>query len=358
MLQTRSSRQADRRRGVPHRLPAARPGAHRRGRGRPPRHRRPARAADVPRFASKVDGVQKLTKGMNASPGAAVGKAVFTSERAVELAERGGRDPRPPRDQPRRPHAAGMVAAKGVLTSRGGKTSHAAVVARGMGKTCVCGAEELDVDVKNGHFTAPGGVTVNEGDVISIDGSSGDVYLGEVPVEDSPVVQYFEGELSPDGDDLVKAVDRVMKHADARRAAGPRELRQPGGLRARPPLRRRRHRPVPHRAHVPRRPPKSSSRSSSSPRTTRSGRRRWTPWSRCRRATSRASSRPWTGCPSRSGSSTRRCTSSCPTSPSCRCGWRSRATARMPRTAGCWRRSTGCTSRTLCSDCAACGSVW
>jgi pyruvate,orthophosphate dikinase len=88
-----------------------------------------------------------------------------------------------------------------------------------MGKTCVCGAEELDVDVKAGTFTAPGGVTVGEGDVISIDGTSGDVYLGEVPVEDSPVVRYFEGELSAaDGDELVVAVDRVMEHADAKAA--------------------------------------------------------------------------------------------------------------------------------------------
>ncbi|MFG1857721.1 pyruvate, phosphate dikinase [Actinomadura geliboluensis] len=170
-----------------------------------------------PRFASRVDGVQKLTKGMNASPGAAVGKAVFSSARAVELADR-GEDVILVRRETNPDDLAGMVAAKGVLTSRGGKTSHAAVVARGMGKTCVCGAEELDVDVKNGHFTAPGGVTVSEGDVISIDGSSGDVYLGEVPVEDSPVVRYFEGELAPDGDDLVTAVDRVMKHADARAA--------------------------------------------------------------------------------------------------------------------------------------------
>ncbi|GAA1890086.1 pyruvate, phosphate dikinase [Actinomadura bangladeshensis] len=171
-----------------------------------------------PRFASRVDGVRKLTKGMNASPGAAVGKAVFSSARAVELAER-GEDAILVRRETNPDDLAGMVAAKGVLTSRGGKTSHAAVVARGMGKTCVCGAEELDVDVKNGHFTAPGGVTVREGDVISIDGSSGDVYLGEVPVEDSPVVRYFEGELTTEeGGDLVKAVDRVMKHADARAA--------------------------------------------------------------------------------------------------------------------------------------------
>ncbi|TYB43529.1 pyruvate, phosphate dikinase [Actinomadura chibensis] len=169
-----------------------------------------------PRFASRVDGVTKLTRGMNASPGAAVGKAVFTSPRAVELAGR-GEDVILVRRETNPDDLAGMVAAKGVLTSRGGKTSHAAVVARGMGKTCVCGAEELDVDVKDGHFTAPGGVTVREGDVISIDGSSGDVYLGEVPVEDSPVVRYFEGELTEaDGDDLVKAVHRVMGHADAR----------------------------------------------------------------------------------------------------------------------------------------------
>jgi pyruvate,orthophosphate dikinase len=171
-----------------------------------------------PRFASRVDGVKKLTKGMNASPGAAVGKAVFSSPRAVELAEQ-GEDVILVRRETNPDDLAGMVAARGVLTSRGGKTSHAAVVARGMGKTCVCGAEELDVDVRNGHFTAPGGVTVREGDVISIDGSSGEVYLGEVPVEDSPVVRYFEGELTPaDGDDLVKAVDRVMRHADARAA--------------------------------------------------------------------------------------------------------------------------------------------
>ncbi|WP_067461815.1 pyruvate, phosphate dikinase [Actinomadura macra] len=164
------------------------------------------------------EGVRKLTKGMNASPGAAVGKVVFTTKRAVELAAQ-GEDVILVRRETNPDDLAGMVAAKGVLTSRGGKTSHAAVVARGMGKTCVCGAEELEVDVKGGQFTAPGGVTVNEGDVISIDGSSGDVYLGEVPVEDSPVVRYFEGELAAgDGDELVTAVHRVMAHADARAA--------------------------------------------------------------------------------------------------------------------------------------------
>ncbi|WP_242901693.1 pyruvate, phosphate dikinase [Actinomadura terrae] len=173
-----------------------------------------------PRFATGGGGgdVTRLTTGMNASPGAAVGKVVFTSERAVELAGR-GEDVILVRRETNPDDLAGMVAARGVLTSRGGKTSHAAVVARGMGKTCVCGAEELDVDVKAGRFTAPGGVTVGEGEVISIDGSSGEVYLGEVPVEDSPVVRYFEGELTDaSGDELVRAVDRIMAHADARAA--------------------------------------------------------------------------------------------------------------------------------------------
>jgi pyruvate,orthophosphate dikinase len=84
-----------------------------------------------------------------------------------------------------------------------------------MGKTCVCGAEELEVDVRGKRFTAPGDVVVNEGDVISIDGSSGAVYLGEVPVVPSPVVEYFEGNRTDD--ELVDAVDRIMKHADAKR---------------------------------------------------------------------------------------------------------------------------------------------
>ena len=114
----------------------------------------------------------------------------------------------------------GMIAAKGILTSRGGKTSHAAVVARGMGKTCVCGADELEVDTKAGKITAPGGVVISEGDVLSIDGTSGNVYLGEVPVAASPVVQYFENGLTDDADDLVKAVDRIMETPDERRRLG------------------------------------------------------------------------------------------------------------------------------------------
>ena len=157
---------------------------------------------------------KKLTKGMNASPGAAVGKAVFSSEVAVEWAAR-GEDVILVRRETTPDDLSGMIAARGILTSRGGKTSHAAVVARGMGKTCVCGAEELDVDVAARQIRLKDGSTVEEGDVLSIDGTSGAVYLGEVPVSPSEVVQYFEGTLDvASAGDLVQAVDRLTKHAD------------------------------------------------------------------------------------------------------------------------------------------------
>jgi pyruvate,orthophosphate dikinase len=161
----------------------------------------------------------KITKAVNASPGAAVGKVVFDSVVAAEWAAKGEdvilvRRETNPDDLP------GMIAAKGILTERGGKTSHAAVVARGMGKTCVSGAEQISVDLKSRTFTGPNGEVVKEGDVISIDGTSGMVYLGEVPVVPSPVVQYFEGNLKADADPLVAAVHRILVHADSKRRLG------------------------------------------------------------------------------------------------------------------------------------------
>ena len=171
-----------------------------------------------PRFDD--DAVKKqIGKGVNASPGAAVGKVVFDSDTAVEWAARGEQVLLVRRETtPDDLH--GMIAANGILTSRGGKTSHAAVVARGMGKTCVSGAEELEVDLRARTFSAPGGVIVREGDVVSIDGTSGKVYLGEVPVVDSPVVQYFEGTIAADADELVAAVHRLVTHADGARRLG------------------------------------------------------------------------------------------------------------------------------------------
>ena len=172
-----------------------------------------------PRFDTSGEGITRLTKAISASPGAAVGKAVFDSKTAVAWAEAGEQVILVRREtNPDDLH--GMIAAQGVLTSRGGKTSHAAVVARGMGKTCVCGAEELVVDAAAKSFTTPDGTVVSEGDVISVDGTSGAVYLGEVPVIASNVVQYFEGELAPDCDELVAAVHAIMSHADAARRLG------------------------------------------------------------------------------------------------------------------------------------------
>jgi pyruvate, orthophosphate dikinase len=161
----------------------------------------------------------KITTGISASPGAAVGKAVFDSARAVEQAE-AGEDVILVRRETNPDDLHGMIAARGILTSRGGKTSHAAVVARGMGKTCVCGAEELQMNLASRQFTAPGGVTIREGDVISIDGSSGAVYAEQVPVMASPVVEFFEGDLDAESDELVAAVARIMDHADASRRLG------------------------------------------------------------------------------------------------------------------------------------------
>ncbi|WP_367323199.1 pyruvate, phosphate dikinase [Streptomyces sp. HUAS ZL42] len=171
-----------------------------------------------PKFDEEAK-VEQVGRGIAASPGAAVGKAVFDSYTAVKWS-RSGEKVILVRRETNPDDLDGMIAAEGILTSRGGKTSHAAVVARGMGKTCVCGAEELEVDTKRRRMTVPGGHIVEEGDVISIDGSSGKVYLGEVPVVPSPVVEYFEGRMhagAHDADELVEAVHRIMAFADRKR---------------------------------------------------------------------------------------------------------------------------------------------
>ncbi|MEK9523539.1 pyruvate, phosphate dikinase [Streptomyces sp. NPDC087908] len=160
--------------------------------------------------------VEQIGRGIAASPGAAVGKAVFDSYTAVKWS-RSGEKVILIRRETNPDDLDGMIAAEGILTSRGGKTSHAAVVARGMGKTCVCGAEELEVDTKRRRMTTADGQVVEEGDVVSIDGSTGKVYLGEVPVVPSPVVEYFEGRMhagADDADELVQAVHRIMAYAD------------------------------------------------------------------------------------------------------------------------------------------------
>jgi pyruvate,orthophosphate dikinase len=120
-----------------------------------------------------------LAKGLNASPGAASGKAVFDADRVAEMGQAGEavilvRQETNPDD------VHGMIAARGILTARGGATSHAAVVARGMGKPCVAGTESIKVDAEARQFTVDGKV-IKEGDEISIDGTTGEVFAGQIP---------------------------------------------------------------------------------------------------------------------------------------------------------------------------------
>jgi pyruvate,orthophosphate dikinase len=129
--------------------------------------------------------IHVLATGLAASPGAAYGKAVFDADRAEELAKKGEkvilvRIETNPDD------VHGMIAAEGVLTSRGGRTSHAAVVARGMGKPCVAGAESVQVDLGKRQFTA-GGTKIKEGEPFTIDGSTGNVIEGQVPMLDAEI---------------------------------------------------------------------------------------------------------------------------------------------------------------------------
>ncbi|MGO3085296.1 pyruvate, phosphate dikinase [Ancrocorticia populi] len=166
-----------------------------------------------------------ISRGMAASPGAAVGEIVLNNEQAIERTNAGAsvvlvRRETNPDD------LAGMVAATGVLTARGGKTSHAAVVARGMGRCCVVGAEDLVVDEAAGTVDVKStGKQFKRGDIIAIDGTTGEIFEGNVPVVDSPVMTYIshglEAGLAASPDDatkeLVEAVDRILTRADSKR---------------------------------------------------------------------------------------------------------------------------------------------
>ncbi|HEW98167.1 MAG: pyruvate, phosphate dikinase [Candidatus Parabeggiatoa sp. nov. 3] len=122
---------------------------------------------------------EALAQGLPASPGAASGKCIFDADRA-ELIGRSGEKVILVREETKPEDIHGFFASQGILTSRGGKTSHAAVVARGMGKACVAGAEGIKVDTRARQATI-GDQVLHEGDVITIDGSSGNVYIGEIP---------------------------------------------------------------------------------------------------------------------------------------------------------------------------------
>ncbi|MFH8769497.1 pyruvate, phosphate dikinase [Streptomyces sp. NPDC017958] len=164
-----------------------------------------------PRFDTTPADVP-LAHGVPASPGAAVGVAVFDSAEARRRAAAGQhtilvRRETSPDDLP------GMIAAEAVLTSRGGKTSHAAVVARGMGKVCVCGAESLTVDPVARRFTTDEGVVVREGDTVSVDGTAGTVHLGALPLTASDVGRALGAGKSTGP--LTEAVLATLAHADS-----------------------------------------------------------------------------------------------------------------------------------------------
>ena len=153
-----------------------------------------------------------LAKGLNASPGAATGGVVFSSADAEAFKEAGKpcilvRWETTPDD------LKGMVAAEGILTSHGGKTSHAAVIARGMGAPCVCGVEALNIDAPNKTVSVSGtDVVLHEGDVISIDGTTGDVILGEVPL--------VRPELGGDLETILDWADEIRKDPERGRVIG------------------------------------------------------------------------------------------------------------------------------------------
>ena len=157
-----------------------------------------------------------LAKGLPASPGAATGQVVFDADEAEELGNAGKKVILVrPETTPDDIH--GIVAAQAILTSRGGMTSHAAVVARGMGKACICGCEALKIDVKAKQFTVEEKV-INYGDVITIDGSTGEIMLGEIPM--------IEPELSDEFQLLLAWADQERKLGVRANADNPEDARK------------------------------------------------------------------------------------------------------------------------------------
>ena len=143
---------------------------------------------------SKVKDHKQLAKGIAASPGAASGIAIFDVKKAIELGEAGKkviliRKETKPEDVP------AFFSAEGILTSLGGKSSHAAIVSRGMGKPCIVGCAELKINYENNTCTA-NGITVKENEMVSIDGSVGTVFIGEVPTVEPKVTKDFQTILS------------------------------------------------------------------------------------------------------------------------------------------------------------------
>ena len=168
--------------------------------------------------AAKKEG-RLLSTGLPAGPGAAAGQLVFTASKAEELANAGkkvvlARVETSPED------LRGMIAAEGILTSRGGVSSHAALVARQMGKVCVAGAGEIQIDYSQGTLSCAGKI-LREGDAISINGSTGEVFAGDIKTADSELKQVLiAGTMKPADSEVFQYYDFIMKLADKHRQLG------------------------------------------------------------------------------------------------------------------------------------------
>jgi pyruvate, orthophosphate dikinase len=168
-------------------------------------------------FKRRVGAVEAapIAKGLNASPGAATGQVVFTADDAQSRA-RDGAEVVLVRRETTPDDYHGMIASQGILTSAGGTNSHAAVVARGEGIPAVCGADAIKIDFASRSFSA-NGTTVKEGDVVTIDGFTGNVFVGELPLEDSVLEKARSGDAAAREEKIWKAFERLMGRADARR---------------------------------------------------------------------------------------------------------------------------------------------
>ena len=166
-----------------------------------------------------LHGGRLLARGLPAGPGAAAGRVAFNAEHAVEMAREGPvilvRIETSPED------IAGMHSAAGILTTRGGLTSHAAVVARGMGRPCIVGAGSLRVDYGRGELKAEAHEPLEEGDWLSIDGTTGEILSGQLPTRPSEIIQVLiEKSMKPEESETYRNFDRLLKWADAIRTLG------------------------------------------------------------------------------------------------------------------------------------------
>jgi pyruvate,orthophosphate dikinase len=161
---------------------------------------------------------EAVAKGIAASPGAACGQVVFEADDAVAMAQKGKRTLLV-RMETSPDDVHGMKASQGILTATGGRTSHAAVVGRQMGKPAVVGCGALRIDMKAKTFKV-GDKVVKEGDVVSIDGTNGEVVLAEVPTMPSEVIQVVQGKMKPEESDLYQRVARLLEWADGHRRLG------------------------------------------------------------------------------------------------------------------------------------------